>query len=954
MQADALHHQVRDAMFAILDHTPSTTDTRLRGVVARELENLDSTLPFSPDSQCLLIRSGEFVVHAASLLAAIASNLASGRHVAGYTESILQEMDEANDFSDMTSLDQMHAKHVYLKSLAATLDEAARTVRHTWEHRLQYVSTPTLHGGTEFFSQWAHQPGQSNVPPHSALLPQGSHDPSLNLGTPETFGSGSPCISETVHELLDTLTARGTGTYHCPYNAGCLKGGVDDQGSLVLFVRNSAFRYLNKPLAILKDIVVECPLVGDRCVTCDLVGHMKHGYARLLGLVLLASPPPIRQTAISFVLTLPHGKIECGIAGDLHREEILEKRGAQNAVPPIRHMKDEIMPEATVCSSAYQAEDDASRPANVHSTMRLEMQSKSETPIPVDSKSWSIQAQRRSSPASSQTYSEPGELTWSTTAASVSSASEQVSNRHRLQHPETRPLESIGSSYDDNGMHCHVIPMTRCELQISLYDDKADKELELSHMGGWIRGTNISLPHDVDGSRICQGNKGQKYGGRRKHCHLVHARGVLATLSPVHIPNKRLRSPDTLLILLGSSPVPLLLPVTNMETIELETKAFQSYFRGEPRQHIVVRGMVDTKTTAPDLDLALLTNGSISDIGGSRIHLSLKTLIYDQLFHSRPDHRVLPSSLLSDDEGLRLWHKINRMPDYYQTSDEVELLEMYGEEIARKIDPNTAMIDLGCGLEKLKVPVLYLALDLSHPVLEECMAQLSTQSFEHVRFAGLWGLFDDILAWATRDLALNANVSPPAPPRLFMSLGSVLGNDYLHRSIPHLARWKAGMRPGVDRMLLAVDATDSPSTLWASYHDPAGLFKRFITNGMVHLNRVLGCEWYKPEDWSVDGMIIDDPIVMHCFVFRALRDIHGEPTGVVLPKGTEINCYEAMKYGPPVMEEQFEAVGMTELGRWKAPNTPICKLIFLPLKILWALSLTSSRNRRVPRRSLYF
>lgn len=38
------------------------------------------------------------------------------------------------------------------------------------------------------------------------------------------------------------LMARGKGKHTCPYDVNCDKGGVDDDGMLVVFTRNSAFR----------------------------------------------------------------------------------------------------------------------------------------------------------------------------------------------------------------------------------------------------------------------------------------------------------------------------------------------------------------------------------------------------------------------------------------------------------------------------------------------------------------------------------------------------------------------------------------------------------------------------------------------------------------------------------------------------------------------------------------
>lgn len=66
--------------------------------------------------------------------------------------------------------------------------------------------------------------------------------------------------------------------------------------------------------------------------------------------------------------------------------------------------------------------------------------------------------------------------------------------------------------------------------------------------------------------------------------------------------------------------------------------------------------------------------------------------------------RLLSSPFLSDDLGLKIWSKITHLPDYYQTRDEIELLERCGGEIIRSlgIDNGTEgngliVLDLGAG-----------------------------------------------------------------------------------------------------------------------------------------------------------------------------------------------------------------------------------------------------------------
>jgi uncharacterized SAM-dependent methyltransferase len=68
--------------------------------------------------------------------------------------------------------------------------------------------------------------------------------------------------------------------------------------------------------------------------------------------------------------------------------------------------------------------------------------------------------------------------------------------------------------------------------------------------------------------------------------------------------------------------------------------------------------------------------------------------------------RVLPSSLLHNETGLRMWAQITQLPDYYQTDDEIDLLNTNGKELAQELgemlqdhnfNESLTLIDLGCG-----------------------------------------------------------------------------------------------------------------------------------------------------------------------------------------------------------------------------------------------------------------
>lgn len=60
-------------------------------------------------------------------------------------------------------------------------------------------------------------------------------------------------------------------------------------------------------------------------------------------------------------------------------------------------------------------------------------------------------------------------------------------------------------------------------------------------------------------------------------------------------------------------------------------------------------------------------------------------------------HRLLPASVLHDDKGLKMWRGMTRLPQYYQTRDEIEMLQENGEELVKQIGGSHCLIDLGCG-----------------------------------------------------------------------------------------------------------------------------------------------------------------------------------------------------------------------------------------------------------------
>lgn len=226
----------------------------------------------------------------------------------------------------------------------------------------------------------------------------------------------------------------------------------------------------------------------------------------------------------------------------------------------------------------------------------------------------------------------------------------------------------------------------------------------------------------------------------------------------------------------------------------------------------------------------------------------------------------------------------------------------------RKIEPLLNHLDSG-GYD-----VTYYSVDLSRSSLARGLDKLSSR-YKHVELVGLWGTFEDALPWCQK---IDS-------PRLLISLGSMFGTDRWDDSIRELTAWATLMNPN-DRFLIGIDSHADRDKIWASYHDVEGLFEQFIRTGLAYTNDVLGHEWYRDEDWVLEGEFDENPLV-HRFVLTASRDVHSPELNLQFKAGSKIECYEGHKYTPNEIKRQFKLSGLSMLEglTWKSPDGEICK-----------------------------
>ncbi|WP_415949694.1 L-histidine N(alpha)-methyltransferase [Streptomyces sp. KLOTTS4A1] len=199
--------------------------------------------------------------------------------------------------------------------------------------------------------------------------------------------------------------------------------------------------------------------------------------------------------------------------------------------------------------------------------------------------------------------------------------------------------------------------------------------------------------------------------------------------------------------------------------------------------------------------------------------------------------RQLPPKWLYDARGSELFEEITRLPEYYPTRAEAEILRDRAAEIAAATGVRT-LVELGSGssektrhlIRALTSLDTYVPVDVSRSALEQAGHRL-VREHPGLKVHALLADFQSAFAL------------PPAPgPRLVAFLGSTIGNFLPAERAEFLASVAALLSPG-DAFLLGTDLVKDPDVLVAAYDDSAGVTARFNKNVLAVLNRELGADF---------------------------------------------------------------------------------------------------------------
>ncbi|MER8041341.1 L-histidine N(alpha)-methyltransferase [Streptomyces sp. NPDC094032] len=206
--------------------------------------------------------------------------------------------------------------------------------------------------------------------------------------------------------------------------------------------------------------------------------------------------------------------------------------------------------------------------------------------------------------------------------------------------------------------------------------------------------------------------------------------------------------------------------------------------------------------------------------------------------------KELPPKWFYDARGSELFEEITRLPEYYPTRAEREILVARSRDIAAATGART-LVELGSGSsEKTRhlIDALLPGLDAYVPV--------------DVSESALRGAGEALLAEhpGLRVHALVADFThgldlPDTPgPRLVAFLGGTIGNLLPEERREFLRAVRGMLAPG-DALLLGTDLVKDEATLVAAYDDAAGVTAAFNKNVLAVVDRELGADAH-PEDFE--------------------------------------------------------------------------------------------------------
>lgn len=202
--------------------------------------------------------------------------------------------------------------------------------------------------------------------------------------------------------------------------------------------------------------------------------------------------------------------------------------------------------------------------------------------------------------------------------------------------------------------------------------------------------------------------------------------------------------------------------------------------------------------------------------------------------------KELPPKWFYDSVGSGLFDQITRLPEYYPTRTEAQILRERSAEIAAAADADT-LVELGSGTSEKTRMLLdamhdsaqlrrFIPFDVDAGVLRAAGAAIG-RDYPGIEVDAVCGDFEEHLGKI-----------PQVGRRLVVFLGSTVGNLTPGPRAEFLETLADTLQPG-DSLLLGADLVKSAERLVSAYDDSAGVTAEFNRNVLAVVNRELDADF---------------------------------------------------------------------------------------------------------------
>jgi L-histidine N-alpha-methyltransferase len=277
--------------------------------------------------------------------------------------------------------------------------------------------------------------------------------------------------------------------------------------------------------------------------------------------------------------------------------------------------------------------------------------------------------------------------------------------------------------------------------------------------------------------------------------------------------------------------------------------------------------------------------------------------------------KSLPPKWFYDSVGSDLFDQITRLPEYYPTRTEAQILRAHAADVAAASGADT-LVELGSGTsEKTRILLdamseagslrRFIPFDVDAGVLEAAGAAIGAE-YPGVEVDAVCGDFEEHL-----------EKIPTGGRRLVVFLGSTIGNLTPGPRAEFLAALARTLAPG-DALLLGTDLVKDTERLVRAYDDAAGVTARFNLNVLAVVNRELDADFDLAAFEHVARWNADDERIEMWLRARTAQRVHVGAVDLTVDfaAGEEMLTEVSSKFRPEGVEAELAAAGLRRTHWW--------------------------------------